>query len=150
MINEEQSAIINRPIGDVFAYVSDLRHSAEWQAGLLEARQTTEGPQGIGTQFAFVRKFMGRKMEASVEFVRYEPSSIVTFRSILGSMPIESSYLFEVAPEGTKVTSRVEMEPRGFMSLAEPLIAASLRREMEAGFGELKDLLENRAAKIPS
>jgi uncharacterized protein YndB with AHSA1/START domain len=150
MINEEQSAIINRPIGDVFAYVTDLRHSAEWQAGLLEARQTTDGPQGIGTQFAFVRNFMGRKIEASVEFVVYEPSSIVTFRSISGPMPIESSYLFEPTPEGTKVTSKVEMQPRGFISLAEPLIAANLRREMEAGFGELKDLLENRVAKIPS
>lgn len=150
MITEEQSSIINRPIEEVFAYVADLRHSPEWQSGLLEVRKTTDGPQGIGAQFAFVRKFMGRKMEASVEYVRYEPNRIVTFRSISGPMPIESSYLFEAAPEGTKVTSTVEMHPRGFITLAEPLIAASLRREMEAAFGELQDVLENRVTQIPS
>ena len=34
------------------------------------------------------------------------------------------------------------------MGLAEPLIGASMKREMRAGFGELKDLLENRAAPV--
>jgi hypothetical protein len=33
MIKEERSVIIRRPIEEAFAYVGDLRHSAEWQAG---------------------------------------------------------------------------------------------------------------------
>ncbi len=150
MINEEKSVVINRPIKEVFTYVSDLRHSAEWQAGLLEVRQTTDGPQGVGTQFAFVRKFLGRKMEASIEFVEYKPTTIVTFRTTSGPMPVKSSYLFAPTPEGTQVTSKIEMEPGGFSKLAEPLIAASLKRELEAGLGELKDLLENRAEPTAS
>jgi len=51
MIKEEKSGIIRRPIEEVFAYVSDLRHSPEWQSGLVEVRQTTEGPQGVGTVY---------------------------------------------------------------------------------------------------
>ena len=151
MIKVEKSSIIRRPIEEVFAYVSDLRHSAEWQSGLVEVRQTTQGPQGVGTKFAFVRKFMGRKMEASSEFVAYEPNKKVTFRSNSGPTAFEASYLFEATPEGTKLTSTIEMQPGGFLfGLAEPLIAACLRREMEAGAGELKDLLENRAETIPA
>lgn len=150
MIKVEKSIIIHRPIEEVFAFVGDLKNSVQWQPGLLEGRQTTEGPLGIGTKFTFVRKFMGRKIEASNEFVEYEPNTKVTFKSTSGPVPGEASYLFESTAEGTKLTSKIEMQPGGFFGLAEPLIAASLRREMEAGFGDLKDLLESRAVGISS
>jgi uncharacterized membrane protein len=47
MINVEDSVIIRRPLEAVFAYVSDLRHSAEWQSGLLEVTKTMDGPLGV-------------------------------------------------------------------------------------------------------
>jgi hypothetical protein len=72
-----------------------------------------------------------RKLELSSEFVAYEPNTIVTFR-FSGSVPGEGSCLFESTQEGTRVTSRVQMQPTGFSRLAEPLIAANLRRQMEA------------------
>jgi hypothetical protein len=40
------------------------------------------------------------------------------------------------------------MDASGLMSLAEPLIAAGLRREMKAAFATLKELLENRSFAI--
>lgn len=144
MIKNEKSILIQRPIEEVFAYVGNLQNGPEWQPGLLEVRRTTQGPLGIGTQFTSVRKLMGRKMESSVEFVAYEPNSKVTFKNTPGSMPMEASYLFESTVEGTRLTTTIELQPGGFMSLAEPMIAASLRREMESNFGDLKDLLESR------
>ncbi len=88
-------------------------------------------------------------MELSSEFVAYEPNTIVTFR-FSGSVPGEGSYLFESTQEGTRVTSRVQMQPRGFSRLAEPLIAANLRRQMEANLPALKGKLENPASGISS
>jgi hypothetical protein len=98
----------------------------------------------VGTRFTFVRKFLGQKLEASNEFVEYKSDTIVTFRTSSGPMPVVASYFFEPAPEGAKVTCKIEMQPRGFSRLAKPLIAASIRREMAAEFGFLKDLLESR------
>jgi uncharacterized protein YndB with AHSA1/START domain len=144
MLKEEASVIVDRPIEEVFAYVSDLRHCAEWQVGVAEVRKTSEGPLGIGTTFRFVREFLGRKMEATTEFVGYEPNTGCTFRAVSDSMPGESTYLFESTPTGTKVTSMVAMSPRGLARLATPLIAMGLRRGMESGLRELKDLLERR------
>ena len=142
MINEQGSVIIRRPVEEVFAYVSDLTHSAEWQAGLLEVRKLTDGPVGLGTRYAFVRRFMGRKVEAANEFVAYEPNRKVQFRIASGPMPGQGTYLFEATPDGTKLTSTVELEPGGLSRLAAPLIAASLRREIAAGLPVLKELLE--------
>lgn len=150
MINIEDSIVIHRPIEEVFAYVSDLTNGPEWQTGLIEVRKTTIEPRGIGTRYTFVRKFLGRKLEASNEFTTYEPNNIVTFKTTSGPMSVEASYRFQPEPAGTRVTCQIEMKPEGFSKLAEPLIAASIRREMSAEFGYLKDLLENRAVEIIS
>ena len=49
MVAVEKMITINRPVEEVFAYVSDLQNSPLWQKGLLEARRITEGPLGLGT-----------------------------------------------------------------------------------------------------
>ncbi len=59
-------------------------------------------------------------------------------------MPGQASYVVE--PTGTdrvRLTSRIELRPLGLFRLAEPLMAAALRREVEANLGDLKDLLES-------
>jgi hypothetical protein len=89
-------------------------------------------------------------MEAGNEYVEFEPNQRVTFRNTSGPIDFEASYLAEPAPEGTRLTSTIEMHPRGFTSLAEPLIAARLGQEMEAGLDELKELLEGQAVAVSS
>jgi uncharacterized membrane protein len=148
MINVEKSIIIERSVEEVFHYVSNLTHSAEWQTGLTEVRQVTDRRLGVGTQFAFVRTFLGRKMEASNEITEFTPNVKVAFKTISGPIPLEASYQFEPAENGTKLTSKIEMRPKGFVSLAEPLISASLQRDVEANLGVLKNMLENRTTTV--
>lgn len=148
MIHVEDSTVINRPIDEVFAYISDLTNAPEWQTGLLEVRRTTTAPLGVGAQFTFVRKFLGRKLEATNEFTQYLPNEVITFVTTSGPVSVEASYLFQTQAKGTQVTCRMAMKVEGFSRLAEPLIAASVRREMSAEFAYLKDLLESRAAEF--
>ena len=144
MINVERSIVIHRPVEAVFNYVSNLAHSAEWQSGLAEVRQVTSSPLGVGTQFAFVRTFLGLKVEARNEITEFTPHSKVAFKIISGPMSGEASYFFEPAGKDMKLTSTIAMQP-GFASLAEPLISASLQRDMEANFIVLKNMLESQA-----
>jgi uncharacterized protein YndB with AHSA1/START domain len=150
MIRVEKSGIIERPIEEVFAYVGDQTNTPQWQAGLVEVRRTTEGPIGVGTKHTFVRTFMGRRMEADNEYIAFEPNRRIAFKTTSGPVRVEASYVFEAVPEGTRVTSTVEMDASGFLSLAEPLIAAGLRREMKAAIPVLKELLENQKVAIAS
>ena len=145
MIRAEQTSIIDRPIEDVFRYVGDQTNTPNWQAGLVAARRTSDGPLGVGTTHTFVRRFMGRRMEADNVYVAYEPNKLISFKTTSGPVRLQASYDFESTGEGTRLTSRIEMDASGFMSLAEPLIAAGLKREMKAAFRALKDLLENRS-----
>src|SRR6266550_2827337 len=128
MIRAEWSGIIDRPIEEVFAYIGDQTNTPAWQSGLVEVRRTTEGPIGVGAKHTFVRRFMSRRMEADNEYIAFEPNERIAFKTTSGPVRVEASYDFESVGDGTRVTSRVQMDASRFMSLAEPLIAAGLRR----------------------
>ncbi|MCZ7570174.1 MAG: SRPBCC family protein [Ardenticatenaceae bacterium] len=150
MIRVEQSVTVNRPVEEVFAFVADQTNAPRWQSGLLEVRRMTDGPLGVGTQHTFVRKFLGRRLEASNEYGEYEPNKTIAFKSTSGPMDFRAGYRTEPIAGGTKLTSWIEMQPKGFAGLAEPLIAASLRRELAANLGELKELLERGVVAVSS
>lgn len=142
MIREEKSTVIRRSVEDVFAYVGDQTNAVHWQAGLVDVQRLTDGPIGVGTRHRIVRTFMGRRLAVENEYVAFEPDRRVAFRTTSGPMPLEASYLVVAAEGGASVTSMIEMDASGFLSLAEPLIAIGLRREMDAAFRELKRVLE--------
>ena len=147
MITVEESIVIERPLEDVFAYVSDQTNAPRWQPGLLEVRRTTDGPIGVGTRHSVVRKLGGRTVTLSNEYTRYEPDKLVEF-SFWGSMPGRASYVVDpVGPDRTKVTGRVEMRLPGLLRVAEPLMALAVRRDMLAGAETLKGLLETNAGE---
>jgi uncharacterized protein YndB with AHSA1/START domain len=148
MVTNEKIITINRPIEEVFAYVSDLPRGPEWQPGLVEVRRITKGPDGVGAQFSGVRKFMGRKMESVIEFTTYEPNKKLVFKSISGNSPIVQSFLFEPTDVGTKLTARLELQTSGLIGLAKPLIASSLKRDVDNNYDILKNLLENQTLPV--
>ena len=150
MVTNEKIITIKRPIEEVFTYVSDAQNGPQWQSALVESRRITKGPLGVGTQFSGVRKFMGRKMESIMQYTTYEPNKKVVFKSISGSSPFEQTFLFESTAEGTRLTTRLELQTSGLMGLAKPLIASGLKREVDTNFGILKDILESRVTAIAS
>ena len=74
---------------------------------------------GVGTTHTFVRNFIGRRMEATNEYVAYDPDKRITFKTTSGPVRLEASYLFESTAGGTKLTSRIEMEAAGLFGLFE-------------------------------
>ena len=42
----EMSIVINRPVEEVFAFLSDFENNPKWQATSVEARKISEGPVG--------------------------------------------------------------------------------------------------------
>jgi uncharacterized membrane protein len=150
MVTHEKIITINRPVEEVFAYVSDLQNGPKWQPELLGVQHITKGPLGIGTQFSCVRIIMGQKLETSIEFVAYEPNRKYVIKSTEGPMPLEQSTLFESTAEGTKLTTKIELHRRGDMAQAEPMLAESLKQEMETDFDGLKKLLESKVTPVLS
>jgi uncharacterized membrane protein len=144
MIRIAESVVIGRSVGDVFAYVSDQTNAPSWQRGLHDVRRTTDGPLGVGTRHTFVRRLMGRTIDGSNEYTRWEPGRLVAFKATSGAMDLEASYVVEPAgADQTRLTSRLDLRPTGLLRLAEPLVEAGLTRDVKANLATLKRLLEN-------
>lgn len=134
--------MINRPIEEVFFYMTDPEKMSLWMSELVEAKQTSEGPVGVGTTVSAVAKPLGRRVESTQEVTGYESNRRFAFKSTSGPLKTEEEFSFESDADGTKVTRTTKGEFGGFFKMAEPLFVRMLTRQFETNFANLKDLLE--------
>lgn len=145
MVRIEHSVTIDRPPSEVFEYISDPTNLPEWQSTALEGRMESPGPLGLGARAVEVRKFLGRRMESTMEVIGYEPDRELSFEVVSGPVPFRVSERLSPTTGGTRIDIVLEGEPGGFFKLAEPLVARAAKRQLEADYATLKDLLEARA-----
>lgn len=141
------SAVIHRPIDEVFAFVTDARNNPQWQSdtGLLRIQQIPEEPVGVGTRIVEARKFMGMQFETTSEVTAYVPGSVYTRHGIGASGPLkEATTRFEPVADGTRVTVDVQVEAGGLLSIAEPLLVSNMKQGFESTLVTLKALLERQ------
>ncbi len=93
-----------------------------------------------------VRKFLGRRMESEVEVTAYEPDRRFALKVVSGPVPFTYEQTLEPSDGGTAVKVLLEGEPGGFFKLAEPLVERAVRRQVQADFEQLKDILEARSS----
>lgn len=144
------SAVIQRPIDEVFAFVTDARNNLLWQAGsgLKETQQLPDGPVGVGTRITEVWSFMGRTTEDVSEVTLYEPNLRYRRSPISNSGPIRGGeYAFEPVAEGVRWTITVNVQAGGILAIAEPLLVSTTRKGFEQNMAEAKALLERRGAQ---
>jgi len=142
MIKLESSVVINRPIEEVFEFADNPENEPLWQQATQEAELSSEGPMGVGTTLRRVTRFLGRTIESTSEVTEYEVSRKRGGRSTSGPMPYEFVEIYESVEGGTKITATGQIDVGGFFKLAEPVIARMAKRQQEASFANLKDLLE--------
>jgi uncharacterized protein YndB with AHSA1/START domain len=145
MATLETSIVINRPVEEVFAFVSNPENYPKWFSGSREVKITSAGPIGVGTTFRTVVTFLGRRIEGEIEFTEYEPNRSFAEKTKSGPFPVENRVTFERVEGGTRVTSSQVAEPGGFFKLAEPLLVRMIKRQFEADAANLKDLMESHA-----
>jgi uncharacterized membrane protein len=144
----EHSVVIDRPVEEVFAYVTDANNDPLWQSSILESEQTSEGVVGVGTTYRIVTKFLGRRIEMTLEITEHDPGRKECFRYTSGPIPGGGCYLFERADDGsTRFTQDFEAEVGGVFRLAKPLVARVFKRQIQTDMATLKDLLEAGAAE---
>jgi uncharacterized membrane protein len=143
MAKVDHTFTVEAPPTVVFEYLTDLERGPVWQSSLLEAHLSPEGPIQKGTEIREVRKFLGRKMESTVEVTEFEPDRLFGGRVLSGPVPWEFLYRFEEAKNGsTRVDFQMEGEPGGFFKLAEPLVVRTVEKHLVADFSTLKELVE--------
>ena len=145
MIKIELSVVVNRPIEEVFAFTTNPENASLFQPDVLESRQTSAGPIGVGTTWQEVRHMLGRRIESTNQVTEYEQNKKLFFKTTSGPIPVEGGYTFEPVEGGTKVSIVGQGETNVFFKFADPLVASIAKRQLEASSAILKDLLESQA-----
>lgn len=143
MVKVEFSRTINRPLDEVFAFVTNPANNARWQEGLVESRMASSGPIEVGAQMIDVRKFLGRDMESKLEVTAFEPNKKFAQKVISGPLPFEIIMAFEGVGNTTKLDLLAQGEPGGFFKLAEGMVQKQLQSQLEGDAERLKKALES-------
>ena len=141
----EAGVEIERPVEEVFEYVTDPENLPEWASLVIEVRDVRIATPDLlreGDKFTAVAKFLGRRFETPCEVTDYLPNRQFSFRSTGGPVRQKFTYTFEPTLEGTRFTQSVEVEPGTFFRLAGPLFEAAGRRQINNDLETLRDLLE--------
>lgn len=143
----EYSVTIQRPIEEVFAFVSNVGNWSQWVSGTSEARQTSPGPIQVGTTFTQVSNFLGRRFEINATVTEYEPNRRFALASDGKPVPFGNQIIFEAVREGTRMTDVLSStgDVSGLFKLAAPVMEGMLRNQFEKDHEHLKELLEARA-----
>lgn len=146
-IKNEQSIVINQPVGEIFDYVSDLENMVDWSSVVIAIRKLSSERLEVGANIKATIRFLGRWLDMAFEIVECEPDHCLTIKSTSGLSPCLFSYRFEPVPGGTTILS-VEAAIHSFSELMETsgsVITNAVRRQIEYDLLTLKDILEARA-----
>jgi uncharacterized membrane protein len=139
----EESIEINRPLEEVFNYVSNVGNYPEWMADALEVRKDTAGSPHQSDRFTLAIKSVGRRFETPYERTSYEANRRYTDRAVGGPVPNQRwDCTFQEVPGGARLTRAVEAEMSGILKLLEPIQKRSAERGLRRDLQTLKDVLE--------
>lgn len=137
---------IHRPREQVAAYAANPENAPAWYENIKAVEWKSPAPLVLGSRVAFIAAFLGRRLEYTYEIVDYQPGSRLVMRTSEGPFPMETTYTWDEAADGsTRMTLRNRGSPSGFSSLLAPVLAANIRRENRKDLAKLKEILESEA-----
>ena len=141
MIRVEKSIFIQKPVEVVFNFATAEGNYTKFQAGVVEVLES--GPRNkVGSQFTEVRKFLGQELRTTLEITEFVPNEKWAAKVVKGPVPYNVWVTYEPSDGGTKYTTIVEGEPKGFFKIAENLVVGQLEKNLEEDELKLKELLE--------
>ncbi len=135
----EAEADIQRSPEDVFDYCSDHTHEPEWNTKMKAVEKLTDAPMGVGARYRM--EFTSAPSVVS-ECVRFERPSV--WEMVGRSRAMRSGWRGRVLPEGdgAHLLLRMEIQLRGLLGLAAPLLRRRMRPELERDIATIKARLE--------
>jgi carbon monoxide dehydrogenase subunit G len=129
---------IDRPVGEVFAFLADGENDVKWRPGVKEIRREGDGAPGVGTIYRQTLSGpMGRTIPGDVEITSFERDRLIAFHVIAGPVRPQGRYELESAGEGaTRVTFSLEAEVTGAMKL----MKGKVQKTMDGEVGTLANL----------
>ena len=85
--------VLRQPLAVVAGFASDPSNAPAWYAKISQVESKTPPPIQVGSQVAFVARFLGRELRYTYEIVEQKPTSLVVRTAQRPNLsPTSSSY----------------------------------------------------------
>jgi hypothetical protein len=125
----------------VFDLMADARNEPAWNSQVTRTELISEEPIGPGTEFTTTN----RGQEYLAIITTYDRPAKLAF-DVVGRAPeISASTDFADSADGTRLTGRFNLQPKGLMKLIMPLTARAVRKDFPTQFASFKRFCESHA-----
>ena len=139
------SAVINRPIDQVFAFLLDGTNDTKFSPRVQEIVKETVGPADVGTVFASTVKDAGMKSQRRFELTEVEAPTTIRWTERSKNMVTvpEGGYDLErVGDSQTKMTIHNTFAASGLGKLLVGFAAKAAQKDADAFAGRIKQAVE--------
>jgi len=145
---------IDRPIGDVFEYVSDPYNMETWVVGVSGVTLVDADPSRVGARFESDYTYSGRTVRMAYEVTAADPPERYATRGE-GPYPFAGELTLEPTTGGTRVTNTVDAAADGLFTsvtftLFGPVVRRLMARRLREELTSLRSELEGQAVTAPT
>ncbi len=144
MIKLEHTIVINRPVQEVWDFVTDCRNEPKWHVDCIAARDTPPPPLRQGSTQAWAMTYAKGK-EADLRVTALDPGRREQLETVAAPMNVKPTltYTFEPEGEGTRFTRAMDVLPTGATRLMEPFLQRMMKKNNAGYVQNLKKALES-------
>jgi hypothetical protein len=135
---------ISRRPEDVFTYMLDPMHYAEWDDSVVSARRKDSSPLTVGSKTTVLHRMGPWKVPTTEEVVELNPPRQFTNRGVSGPLAGVARCTVEPLNGGrrSRLTIALEIEARGIGKLLLPLALPRARRTLPKQLKKLQEILD--------
>ena len=104
---------ILRPRGEVSRFAADPSNATTWYKNIKAVDWETPPPAAVGSRIRFRAQFLGRTLDYTYEIRELAPGSRFVMATAQGPFLMETTYIRNDTPNGTKMLLRNRGEPSG-------------------------------------
>jgi uncharacterized membrane protein len=142
MIEFETSVQIERPIEEVFAYVSDPRNFPVWNSAVEAVEPTSPSTDEVGATYTMERSLPGGRAMNRLEVVGRERPHEFAVRASVGPTPFVYHYRFAGEDGVTVLRLAAQVELTGLGAVLPQLARRAVRSGVDDNLALLKGILE--------
>jgi uncharacterized protein YndB with AHSA1/START domain len=147
MMGIQHTIVIDRPVEEVFEFVSDASNDRLWETGVEAC--VPDGEAKLGQQRDVTMVTFGRRYQGEAEVTDFEQDQRLTIE-IKSGLPVkgESDFQFDSVNGSTELTYSMRAKPvNRIFSVIQPVMGWMLQRQWENDLLTLKKLLESEEVR---
>jgi hypothetical protein len=145
LISLVSSTLIERPVQQVFDFISTPENDFQWQYGTLATARLSKGSGVMRTFFRRIGHLMGRRNLGTFEITEFEPNKKYGFKSLSGPLHSSTAYTLENVSGRTRINMSIQASAPDFFHITERLLWKTMKLQLEEDVATLKAILEENS-----